>query len=168
MTLVEIAEQNLKVFVAGQYIVPSGKVVRFVEDMERAKRGTRLYCPEELETLIAPLPIASGGEMQIEVTSETTGAVLRRLVMQGKGRAACRAEFRVGTKCRRRFFRRGKSTGKKTYAVLPHCTRAFLNNANTMTQTAPSVPPCIRTISFICRTCLFCETKPTSGWKNPF
>jgi len=77
-----IAQENLDIFARGGYRAPSGRMMRIGEALERAKAGTALYTPEGLAVLLAErAPVATGATAPvIEVTGETTGAAVRRLV----------------------------------------------------------------------------------------
>ena len=81
-SLVEIARENLEIFERGRYAAPSGREVSIEAPLAHAVNGTRLYQPSDLE---APF-VGQARPMRVEVTPETTGAALRRLV-QDEGEA---------------------------------------------------------------------------------
>lgn len=84
MSLAGVAKETVAIVERGSYTSPSGQVVSIAAAIEAARRGTRLYRPEELADL--PLPPAGAGAPRIEVWAETTAGAARRLV-EGEGLA---------------------------------------------------------------------------------
>ncbi|MDX1933888.1 MAG: TIGR02452 family protein [Capsulimonadales bacterium] len=81
MSLSELAEENLGLFKAGSYLAPSGRPVTFADALSAACLGTILYSPETLEDLLAKRTEGEGSVPSLEITGETTGQALRRLVV---------------------------------------------------------------------------------------
>ncbi|MBN8471482.1 TIGR02452 family protein [Corallococcus exiguus] len=80
MSLKGIAQETVGIAERGEYVAPSGRPVRFREQVEQALRGTVLYRPGDFARLPRPEPRAGGSSPRIEVTSEKTGAAARRCV----------------------------------------------------------------------------------------
>jgi uncharacterized protein (TIGR02452 family) len=82
MSLTGFAKENLSIFAQGGYVAPSGKAVSLSGMLERATGGTTLYRPNEMAALLAGRRAAdyAGEPPAIEVTAETTGAAIRRLL----------------------------------------------------------------------------------------
>jgi uncharacterized protein (TIGR02452 family) len=80
MSLKGIARETVGIVERGEYVAPSGRTVRFREQVEQALRGTVLYRPGDFARLPRPEPRAGGSAPRIEVTSEKTGAAARRCV----------------------------------------------------------------------------------------
>ena len=78
MSLIEIAQETVRIVELGAYRAPSGLMVSIGGAVERAVRGTVLYRPEDFARL--EVPAAPGGPMRVEVTPEKTGEAARRLV----------------------------------------------------------------------------------------
>ncbi|NOK38438.1 TIGR02452 family protein [Corallococcus exercitus] len=79
MSLKGIAQETVGIVERGEYVAPSGRLVRFREPVERALRGTVLYRPGDFARLPGPEPRV-GSALRIEVTPEKTGAASRRCV----------------------------------------------------------------------------------------
>ena len=77
MSLIEIAQETVRIAEQGAYVAPSGQTVSIREAVERAVRGTVLYRPADFARL--EVPPAPGGPLRVEVTPEKTGAAARRL-----------------------------------------------------------------------------------------
>ncbi|MFY0582740.1 TIGR02452 family protein [Cystobacter fuscus] len=77
MSLVEMANETVRIVEQGEYEAPSGRKVSVRDEVERATRGTRLYRPSDFGALARPEPV--GGAPRLEVTSEKTGEAARRL-----------------------------------------------------------------------------------------
>lgn len=82
MSLVEIAQETVRIVEQGEYVAPSGRTVSLRQAVDQAVRGTRLYRPQDFEALT--VPPAVGGAPRIEVTPEKTGEAARRL-HEGEG-----------------------------------------------------------------------------------
>lgn len=92
MSLKELALETVAISKAGHYIAPSGQPVRIAVEASRA--GTTLYTPEALAELVATLaPITTPHPTRIEVTGETTGLALRRLVVDESVPHVCALNF---------------------------------------------------------------------------
>lgn len=80
MDLVGVATETIAILERGSYVAPSGRTVPL--DLSRGLRGTRTWCPDELQALVAA---AEGGvtRPRLEVTPETTAAAARRLAAEG-------------------------------------------------------------------------------------
>lgn len=76
-----IAEHTLRILEKGEYIAPSGKVVRIQEFVSDAKEGTRLYDLSVLERTVARRSLPT----IISVTAETTCEAIARLHHTGSG-----------------------------------------------------------------------------------
>ncbi|MFD0903637.1 TIGR02452 family protein [Actinomadura sediminis] len=75
-----VAQETVAIIERGEYRAPSGRAVRVAESIERARRGTVLYRPEELDDLLREVADGpAGAATRIEVTEETTLAAARRL-----------------------------------------------------------------------------------------
>jgi uncharacterized protein (TIGR02452 family) len=83
MGLSGIAKQTVEIVQRGEYVAPSGRTVSMLDGVERAKKGTRLYRPSELEALAANAPASTtrASRPAVSVTPETTSAAGRRLVV---------------------------------------------------------------------------------------
>lgn len=81
MSLKNVAQETLTLLENGRFSTPAGKLVQFAAEQETAVSGTRLYTPEQLQTL---LDTPASGEITqlptITVTDETTQVAARRLV----------------------------------------------------------------------------------------
>jgi len=77
MSLIEIAQETVRIVEQGVYVAPSGTRVSLREAVERAVQGTVLYRPADFARL--EVPPTSGGPPRIEVTPEKTGDAARRL-----------------------------------------------------------------------------------------
>jgi uncharacterized protein (TIGR02452 family) len=84
LLLGRIAEETVEIANRGWYTAPSGTPVPIADAVARAANGTRLYGPGDYDRL--GVPAARVGPASLEVTVETTGEAVRRLVM-GKGLA---------------------------------------------------------------------------------
>src|SRR5690242_3393162 len=76
-TRTQCANEPVQICKDGGYRAPSGRMVHFAAEIERAKSGTVMYSPE------TPPPYPKQrrlGRTQIEVRNETTFAALQRLV----------------------------------------------------------------------------------------
>jgi uncharacterized protein (TIGR02452 family) len=94
VSLKELALQTVAISKAGQYLAPSGAAVDFSEAMEAARMGTTLYSPSALAALVdAQRPVAAPHTTHVEVTGETTGLALRRLVVDEALRDVCALNF---------------------------------------------------------------------------
>ncbi|CAM4506774.1 TIGR02452 family protein [Corallococcus exiguus] len=80
MSLKGIAQETVGIVERGEYMAPSGRPVRFREQVEQALRGTVLYRPGDFARLPRPEPRVGGSAPRIEVTPEKTGAAARRCV----------------------------------------------------------------------------------------
>ncbi|GGY92944.1 TIGR02452 family protein [Streptomyces olivaceoviridis] len=69
-----IAEETERIVAAGRYIASDGREVSLAESVQAARAGTRMYGP-------APVPVtpASGTELVVEVTGESSLEAARRL-----------------------------------------------------------------------------------------
>lgn len=82
MSLKGLAAETLSIVDRARYTAPSGTVVEFEPAVRAMLDGTELYTPDALDALVASLgPVADPLRTQIQVTGETTGAALRRLVV---------------------------------------------------------------------------------------
>src|SRR5262245_28027875 len=92
--LAAVAQETLAIVARGSYQAPSGGIVDLREAIEAARRGTRLYRPDELARLLAArgpagAPGADAGGCARVVTAETTAQAARRLVQdEGVARVA--------------------------------------------------------------------------------
>ena len=92
MSLKELALETVAISKAGHYIAPSGQPVRIA--IEASLAGTTLYTPEALAELVTSLPpITTRHATRIEVTGETTGLALRRLVVDESVPHVCALNF---------------------------------------------------------------------------
>lgn len=81
MSLKGLAAETLSIVDRARYTAPSGHVVEFAPAVRAMLDGTTLYTPDALDALVASLsPAGEPLRTQIQVTGETTGAALRRLV----------------------------------------------------------------------------------------
>jgi uncharacterized protein (TIGR02452 family) len=85
MSLKEIAKQTMAIVAEGGYEAPSGERLDLRSAIDGAVRGTRLYRPEELSSLLGRSRAAGAAPPVIEVTAETTGSAARRLANLGVG-----------------------------------------------------------------------------------
>jgi uncharacterized protein (TIGR02452 family) len=74
------AQETVRIVDEGGYAGPSGAWVDLRAEVEAARRGTRLYRPEEPESLSRA---SSPTSPRVEVTPETTGAAGLRLAREG-------------------------------------------------------------------------------------
>lgn len=81
-----LARETVEIVAQGHYIAPSGRRVDIAEAVQTAKRGTKVYESlfPGLGALLHPLPDA-----EIEVTSESTFAAMRRLRKEGRTNIGC-------------------------------------------------------------------------------
>jgi uncharacterized protein (TIGR02452 family) len=81
VSLKGVAKETLDILEQGEFVSPSGKVINFAAEQKMAEDKTKLYKPEDVETLMKQ---ASGGEINrycvVEVTEETTQVAAYRLV----------------------------------------------------------------------------------------
>lgn len=92
MSLKELALETVAISKAGHYIAPSGQPVRIA--IEASLAGTTLYTPVALAELVTSLPpITTRHATRIEVTGETTGLALRRLVVDESVPHVCALNF---------------------------------------------------------------------------
>lgn len=81
-----LARETVEIVSRGHYIAPSGRRVDIAEAVQTAKRGTQVY--ESLSpgfgALLHPLPDA-----ELEVSSESTFAAMRRLRQEGRTNIGC-------------------------------------------------------------------------------
>ncbi len=80
MSLKNVATETLLILKKGQYLSESGNCVEFSSQQEEAVKGTRLYTPEFLASMLAQNPYGDGIETNFEVTDETTQIAAHRLV----------------------------------------------------------------------------------------
>jgi len=80
MPLKNVAKETLTILKNGGYVTDSGTSVEFVSEQKAAVDGTRLYTPEQLQSLIAKQNICGETDLVIEVTDETTQVAAHRLV----------------------------------------------------------------------------------------
>ncbi|MBL8679104.1 MAG: TIGR02452 family protein [Myxococcales bacterium] len=87
MSLKGLAAETISIVDRGHYKAPSGRIVSIEPGVRAMLDGTFLYDPTALTELVAGLgPVADPHITQIQVTGETTGAALRRLVVdEGRG-----------------------------------------------------------------------------------
>ncbi|QFG20849.1 TIGR02452 family protein [Actinomadura sp. WMMB 499] len=79
-----VARETIAIIERGEYTAPSGRTVPVAESIARARRGTVLYRPEELDALLRTVADGpAGAGTRIEVTGETTLAAARRLAAPG-------------------------------------------------------------------------------------
>jgi uncharacterized protein (TIGR02452 family) len=80
----QLGIDTVRILEAGEYVAPSGFVVRLRDRLARAVTGTKSYAPADA------LPRAHRGShtTRIEVTNETTLAAVARLVREGHAPAA--------------------------------------------------------------------------------
>jgi uncharacterized protein (TIGR02452 family) len=82
MSLKAVAADTVAITDRGGYQSPSGKRVDFSAALRAMYDGTILYTPEDLRALVASLaPPEPRAKTRIEVTGETTGAALARLIV---------------------------------------------------------------------------------------
>ncbi|MGK7874670.1 MAG: TIGR02452 family protein [Xenococcaceae cyanobacterium] len=80
MSLKNVAKETLLILENGQYLTESGISVEFEHEQKEAVRGTRLYTPELLQSLLAQDNKRDVTQTIIEVTNETTQVAAQRLV----------------------------------------------------------------------------------------
>jgi uncharacterized protein (TIGR02452 family) len=83
MSLAGTAKETLAIVAAGHYVSPSGARVDLREAFDRAVLGTRLFSPDDVNTLVNRRPQAAGERPAIEVAAETTARAARRLALEG-------------------------------------------------------------------------------------
>jgi uncharacterized protein (TIGR02452 family) len=81
MSLAHTAKETLDVIARGSYTAPSGKTVALAEHVANAVGNTIVYRPEDFESLLRDPPAATA-PLRIEVTTETTAEVGRRLAQR--------------------------------------------------------------------------------------
>src|SRR5215475_1283387 len=82
---IQWANETVQICKDGSYPAPSGRIVHFAAEVERAKTGTVMYSPETPPPYSPPRRF---GRTQIEVRNETTFAALQRLA-DGTSHVAC-------------------------------------------------------------------------------
>ena len=70
MSLKGVAKQTLTFLEMGHFTGPNGVVVQLVDELQAAVEGTRLYTPEQGESLLTS--VGTGATPTITVTRETT------------------------------------------------------------------------------------------------
>ena len=78
-----IAQQTLEILERGEYLDPDGTSVRIGEQLEAARRDTRLFTPDELDDVLADVESHGQGPADFRVENSTTLAGARRLIEQG-------------------------------------------------------------------------------------
>lgn len=83
MSLKGLAAETVAISDRGYYRLPDGKPVDFTAALREMYAGTVLYTPDDLSALLRSLvPPTELLNTRFEVTDETTGAALRRVVVQ--------------------------------------------------------------------------------------
>lgn len=91
MKLTAIANETLEIIKAGHYVAPSGKTVDIGAAALRAKEGTVLFQPGELDDVRS-----NSSELKlpsVEITGETTGAAAKRLFLDEQARHVVALNF---------------------------------------------------------------------------
>jgi uncharacterized protein (TIGR02452 family) len=82
---IQWANETVQICKDGAYPAPSGRIVQFAAEIERAKTGTVMYSPESPPPYPRHRPL---GRTQIELRNETTFSALQR-VADGTSHLAC-------------------------------------------------------------------------------
>lgn len=82
MSLKSVAQETLSILEKGAYVTKDRKVVNFHVEQKMAEDGTKLYQPEEVESLLKNASCNGENNCLIEVTDETTQVAAYRLVNQ--------------------------------------------------------------------------------------
>lgn len=80
MSLIHIVEETLTILDKSRYLSESGRSVEFLSEQKAAVDGTRLYTPDQLQSLLTKKNISEETDLAIEVTDETTQVAAQRLV----------------------------------------------------------------------------------------
>ena len=80
MSLKNIAQQTIEFLENGRIPTDAGTFVDFAAQQTAAVEGTRLYTPDQLQTLLTSSPDCDEANLAIEVTDETTQVAAHRLV----------------------------------------------------------------------------------------
>lgn len=73
----QVAQQTVEILDRGTYTSADGREVSLVDSLAAARSSTRLYTPDQLQSLVEELPAAEG-ETTFSVANETTLAAARR------------------------------------------------------------------------------------------
>jgi uncharacterized protein (TIGR02452 family) len=74
------AKETLSIVEQGSYVSASGKTVALRDEIETARRDTKLYRPGDIAPIFTGAEVKSGA--RVEVTAETTAEAGRRLVCE--------------------------------------------------------------------------------------
>jgi uncharacterized protein (TIGR02452 family) len=86
-TRADTAQETLRILERGRYACPSGATVLLAEELERARSGSLLYTPNQLDSLVAKSARSLAGKAAVaatlfEAVNETTLGAARRLVAE--------------------------------------------------------------------------------------
>lgn len=80
MSLKYIAKQTIEYLENGSFLSSSGTPVNFASQQAAAVHGTRLYTPEQLQSLLTSKSHCANANLAIQVTDETTQMAAHRLI----------------------------------------------------------------------------------------
>jgi uncharacterized protein (TIGR02452 family) len=82
MSLKGLAAETVSITDRARYTAPSGRIVTMTAEIRAMLDGTVLYTPDALDALVSSLgAVEAPRATRVEVTGETTGAALRRLLV---------------------------------------------------------------------------------------
>ena len=82
MSLKNVAKETVAILENGAFTNSTGQAINFAKEQSDAVTKTKLYTPEQLQTLIQSQSSCGDSDLLIEVTEETTQVAAHRLVRQ--------------------------------------------------------------------------------------